>query len=77
MNTTEGNGMHLIKTDKRNPAVPTEDTNRPRPDADEVEQPLDEDHVSGTDIVGDETNVRTRDDVDKPGIAESVPPKPE
>jgi hypothetical protein len=61
--------------DKRQPT--TSRSNRPRPDADEVEQPLDGDKVSGTDVTGDETNVRTREGVDKPGIVAKVPPQPE
>lgn len=51
-------------------------SNRPLPDADNVEQPLEDDKVSGTDVAGDETNVRTREGVEKPGIADKVPPKP-
>lgn len=61
--------------DECHPITPPSDTNRPRPDADRVEQPLDEDQVSGTDVVGDETNVRTREGVDEPGIADKIPPR--
>lgn len=63
--------------DTRHPNTPPADSNRPRPDADQVEQPLEDDQVSGTDIVGDETNVRTREGVEKPGIADKVPPQSE
>ena len=63
--------------DTRHPSTPPSDSNRPRPDAEQVEQPLEDDQVSGTDIVGDETNVRTREGVEKPGIADKVPPQSE
>lgn len=55
-----------------------QDSNRPMPAVDQVVQPLDDqDQVSGTDIAGDETNVRTRKGVDRPGIADTIPPQPE
>ena len=54
---------------------PPADSNRPRPDADLVEQPLDTNQVSGTGVVGDETNVRTREGIDEPGIADKIPPR--
>lgn len=63
--------------DTRHPSTPPVDSNRPRPDAEQVEQPLDHDQVSGTDVVGDETNVRTREGIETPGIADKVPPQPE
>jgi hypothetical protein len=51
------------------------DCNRPIPAVDQVAQPLDdEDQVSGTDIAGVETNVRTRKGGDKPGIVNKIPP---
>lgn len=60
----------------------TSESNRPLPDAGQVDQPLEGDYdgkVSGTDVAGDETNVRTREGVEKPGIADKIPsqPKPE
>jgi hypothetical protein len=73
----KGEDMRPIEGEKQHPAAPTSGDNHPLPEAEEVRQPLDEDQVSGTDIVGDETNVRTRDGVDKPGIVEGIPPKPE
>ncbi len=69
--------MHPKTDEKQHPDAPAPDDNRPRPGAEEVKQPLNEDQVSGTDIVGDETNVRTRDGVDTPGIADAIPPQPE
>jgi hypothetical protein len=57
--------------------TPPSDNNRPLPDADQTHRPLDDDdQVSGTDIAGDETNVRTREGLDKPGIADAIPPQP-
>ena len=66
----------MTKKDRNHPTQSPAGNNRPRPDAEAVEQPLDDDQVSGTDIAGDETNVRTRDDVAAPGIADRVPPQP-
>lgn len=62
---------------KRHPTTAPADSNRPRPDTDQVHQPLDDDQVSATDIAGDETNVRTREGLEKPGIADKIPPPPE
>ncbi len=61
--------------DQHIPDHSTSDSNHPRPEPEQVEQPLDDDQVSGTDIVGDETNVRTREGIEKPGIIDKVPPK--
>lgn len=59
---------------KSTPATP--DSNHPMPAKEQVQQPLDGTQVSGTDIVGDETNVRTLPGVKQPGIADHIPPQP-
>jgi hypothetical protein len=70
--------LSMKEHDKRQPKTSLSNSNHPRPDADQVEQPLDgDDKVSGTDVAGDETNVRTRKGVEKPGIVDKVPPQPE
>lgn len=66
----------MTEDDRRCSPAETVASNRPLPAKDEVKQPLNGDQVSGTDIAGDETNVRTREEVDKPGIADKIPPQP-
>lgn len=62
---------------RRDDDTAASDANAPLPRKDEVDQPLNDEQVSGTDIAGDETNVRTRDGIQRPGIADTIPPQPE
>lgn len=62
-------------TEETHPTQGPSASNRPMPAKEQVQQPLDETQVSGTDIVGDETNVRTVPGVKQPGIADHIPPQ--
>ena len=62
-------------TEETHPTHEPSGSNRPMPAKDQVRQPLDETQVSGTDIVGDETNVRALPGVTQPGIADHIPPQ--